>query len=66
MGFKREKKLTTLGKPHNWLNSPNKCHQVCIICGMRRDITYCNTTGISTTIYTTKEGKTSNEYLECK
>lgn len=33
MGFKRGRKLTTLGKPHNWLNSPNKCHQVCIICG---------------------------------
>lgn len=63
MGFKRGGRKTG---GHNWLNSPTKLHQVCIKCGLRRDITYSNSTGKTTTVYTTKEGIKSTDFIECK
>lgn len=53
-------------KGHRWSNNPSTVHQICIICGCKKDITYSNKQGKNTFIYTDKYGNILDGCPDCK
>lgn len=64
MGFSRGGNVTKGRVTHRWLNSPNKSHRICTICGMRMDRITVDRKSVY--IYTDKSGIRYDSCPECK
>lgn len=65
-GFSKGSRMgRTQSHTHRWINSPNKGRQVCTACGMLKEVIWNTKFQANETIYTSKDGNNSLEYLPC-
>lgn len=64
MGFNNRRSFIKAGtRIHDWINDPNSAHRKCLRCGLRVD--RATIKGVTTVVYTTKDGKKSDSFIEC-